>query len=585
MDEQRDGFQDDKLAFNRRRFMGYFAAAGLGGTLLPGALLAVAQDAPEIKPDMVAAAARVAGLPLTAEAQKQVAAGLNRGGLFQSFAALREMNLGNDTPSALVFNPVLPGTKLPVGMPTLRLSRVRVERPESDEDLAFLPVTHLAALIKRREITSTRLTKLCLERLKRYDPVLHCVVTLTEELALGQAEEADREIARGRYRGPLHGIPWGAKDLLAVKGYKTTFGASPYKDQTIDEDATVYARLTEAGAVLVAKLTLGALAMGDRWFGGMTRSPWDPENPRQGSSGSSAGPASAVAAGLVPFAIGSETRGSIISPASRCGVTGLRPTFGRVSRHGAMALSWTMDKLGPLCRTAEDCALVLHAIHGPDGKDNTVLNAPFSWDAGRDVRKLRVGYLKADLERDIPENPNFPERALRMREVQRFNRDALEIIRSLGVEPVPVELPKMGSSPMDFLLTTEAAAAFDDLVRSDRLDMMSEEPERSAWVGSFRLHGLVPAVQYIQANRARYRLMKAYAEFFEGMDVLIGSALGPTNLTGHPEMAFPHGFDSKGQPAVLRLTGRLFGEADILLLAHAFQRRTDHHLKRPNLDG
>ena len=584
MDEHQDSRRNDDLAFNRRRFMGYFAAAGLGGTLLPGALLAVAQDAPEIKPDMVAAAARIAGIPLSPEAQKQIAEGLNRrGGLFQSFAALRDMGLGNDTPSALVFNPVLPGTKLPVGMPTLRLSRVRAARPETDEDLAFLPVTHLAALLRRREITSTRLTKLCLERLKRYDPVLHCVVTLTEDLALEQAERADREISQGRYRGPLHGIPWGAKDLLAVKGYKTTFGASPYRDQVIDADATVYSRLTEAGAVLVAKLTLGALAMGDRWFGGMTRSPWDPENPRQGSSGSSAGPAAAVAAGLVPFAIGSETRGSIISPASRCGVTGLRPTFGRVSRHGAMALSWTMDKLGPLCRTAEDCALVLHAIHGPDGKDNTVLNAPFSWDAGRDVGKLRVGYIKADLERDIPEDPKFPERALRMRELQQLNRAALKTIRSLGVDPVPVELPKMGSNPMDFLLTTEAAAAFDDLVRGDRLDMMSEEPERSAWVGSFRLHGLVPAVQYIQANRARYRLMQAYHEFFQGIDVLIGSALGPTNLTGHPEMAFPHGFDSKGQPAVLRLTGRLFGEADILLLAHAFQQRTDFHLKRPKI--
>ena len=584
MDEKRDHLHEDRLVVNRRRFMSWFAAAGLGGTLLPGALLAVAQDAPEVRPEMVAAAARIAGIPLTPEAQKQIAAGLNRpGGLLQNFAALRDMSLGNDTPSALVFNPVLPGTKLPVGMPILRLSRVRVAAPESDEALAFMPVTHLAALLRRREVTSTRLTKLCLERLKRYDPALHCVVTLTEELAMEQAERADREIARGRYKGPLHGIPWGAKDLLAVKGYKTTFGASPYKDQIINENATVYTRLTEAGAVLVAKLTLGALAMGDRWFGGMTRSPWDPGNTRQGSSGSSAGPAAAVAAGLVPFAIGSETRGSIISPASRCGVTGLRPTFGRVSRHGAMALSWTMDKLGPMGRSAEDCAVVLHAIHGPDGKDNTVLDAPFSWDGRRDVRKLRVGYLKSDLERDIPEDPKFPERAQRIREVRQFDKAALEVIRSLGIEPVPVELPKMGSSPMDFLLTTEAAAAFDDLVRSDKLDMMSEEPERSAWVGSFRLHGLVPAVQYIQANRARYRLMEAYHEFFQGIDVLIGSALGPTNLTGHPEMAFPHGFDSKGQPAVLRLTGRLFGEADILLLAHAFQQRTDFHLKRPKL--
>jgi len=441
----------------------------------------------------------------------------------------------------------------------------------------------LGVLLRKREIKSLELAKLCLERLKKYDPILHCVVTLTEDLALEQAARADKEIASGKYRGPLHGVPWGAKDLLAVRGYKTTFGASPYKDQTIDRNATVCERLTEAGAVLVAKLTLGALAMGDRWFGGQTKSPWDPRNPDQGSSGSSAGPAVAVAAGLVPFAVGSETRGSIISPASRCGVTGLRPSFGRVSRHGAMALSWTMDKIGPLCRTAEDCAIVLHAIQGPDGRDNTVLDVPFVWDAGRDIRKLRVGYLKSDVEKEVPDDPKNPDRARRAREAQAMTKASLETIRGLGAKPVPVDLPKLGSGPMDFLLTTEAAAAFDDLVRGDSLDLMSAEPERSAWVGSFRLHEFVPAVQYIQANRARFRLMEAYHEFFKDMDVLVGSALGPTNLTGHPEIAFPHGFDSKGQPAVLRLTGKLFGDADILLLAHAFQRRTDFHRKRPKL--
>lgn len=576
---------DARAGIDRRRFIGYFASIGLGGTLLPGALWSSAQDAPEITPGMVAAAAKVAGLPLTPEAEKGIAAGLNRrGGLAANFQALREMGLGNDTPSALVFNPVLPGTVVPRGPSALKTSKVAVAAPRTDEDLAFLPVTHLAALLKKREVKSVDLAKLCLERLKTYDPVLHCVVTLTEDLALEQAARADKEIAAGRYRGPLHGVPWGAKDLLAVNGYKTTFGASPYKDQTIERNATVYERLTEAGAVLVAKLTLGALAMGDRWFGGQTKSPWDPKNPGQGSSGSSAGPAAAVAAGLVPFAIGSETRGSIISPASRCGVTGLRPSFGRVSRYGAMALSWTMDKIGPLGRTAEDCAVVLHAIQGPDGRDNTVLDVPFAWDGSRDVRKLRVGYLKDDVEREIPDDPKNPDRVQRMREGQAFAKASLEVIRKLGLEPFAVELPKMGSGPMDFLLTTEAAAAFDDLVRSDKLDLMSAEPERSAWVGSFRLHELVPAVQYIQANRARYRLMEAYREFFEAMDVLVGSALGPTNLTGHPEIAFPHGFDSKGQPAVLRLTGRLFGDADILLLAHAFQRRTDFHLRRPKLD-
>jgi Asp-tRNA(Asn)/Glu-tRNA(Gln) amidotransferase A subunit family amidase len=584
MNEYDEREKDERAAVNRRRFLGYFAAAGLGGTLLPGALLAVAQDASEITPGMVAAAAKISGVPLTPEAEKSIADGLNRrGGLLQDFQALREMDLGNDTPSALVFNPILPGTKLPAGVSMLKISKVKVAAPRTDEDLAFLPVSHLAALLKKREIKSVDLTKLCLERLKKYDPILHCVVTLTEDLALEQAVRADGEIAAGRYRGPFHGVPWGAKDLLAVKGYKTTFGASPYKDQTIDRNATVYERLTAAGAVLVAKLTLGALAMGDRWFGGQTKSPWDPKNPGQGSSGSSAGPAASVAAGLVPFALGSETRGSIISPASRCGVTGLRPSFGRVSRYGAMALSFSMDKIGPLCRTAEDCAVVLHAIQGPDGRDNSVVDVPFAWNAGRDVRKLRVGYLKSDVEKEIPDDPKNPDRVLRMRETQAFNKASLEILRALGVKAVPVELPKMGSGPMDFLLTTEAAAAFDGLIRSDRLDLMSAEPERSAWVGSFRQHELVPAVQYIQANRARYRLMEAYHEFFKDMDVLVGSALGPANLTGHPEVAFPHGFDSKGQPAVLRLTGRLFGEADILLLAHAFQQKTDFHLKRPKL--
>jgi len=585
MGERDDLRNGERAEVDRRRFLGYFASIGLGGTLLPGVLWAAAQDAPEIKPEMVEAAARIAGVPLTPEATKAIAAGLNRrGGLLQSFEALRDMGLGNDTPLALVFDPVLPGTKRPAGRSLLRMTKVRPVAPRTDEDLAFLPVTHIAALLKKREIRSMDLTKICLERLKKYDPVLHCVVTLTEDLALDQAARADREIASGKYRGPLHGVPWGAKDLLGVKGYKTTFGASPYKDQMIDRDATVYERLTEAGAVLVAKLTLGALAMGDRWFGGQTKSPWDPKNTTQGSSGSSAGPASAVAAGLVPFAVGSETRGSIISPASRCGVTGLRPSFGRVSRHGAMALSWTMDKIGPLGRTAEDCAIILHAIQGPDGRDNSVLDVPFAWDAGRDVRRLRVGYLKTDVEREIPDDPKNPDRIQRMKEGQAFTKASLEVIRKLGIEPFPVELPKMGSGPMDFLLTTEAAAAFDDLVRGDKLDLMSAEPERSAWVGSFRLHELVPAVQYIQANRARYRLMEAYHEFFSAMDVLVGSALGPTNLTGHPEIAFPHGFDSKGQPAVLRLTGRLFGDADILLLAHACQQRTDFHLRRPKLD-
>jgi Asp-tRNA(Asn)/Glu-tRNA(Gln) amidotransferase A subunit family amidase len=572
----------DKLVVNRRRFIEYFSSVGLGATLLPGALLAQAQDAAAITPEMVGCASKIAGVPLSEEARKRIAQGLNRkGGLLQNFQSIREMKLGNATPSALVFNPVLPGMKIPKDRTAFKYSQPKVAKPRTDEDLAFLPVTHLAQLLKSRTVTSTDLTKLYLGRLKKYDPVLHCVVSLTEELALKQAAKADEEIKAGRYRGPLHGVPWGAKDLLAVKGYRTTFGASPYKDQVLDADSTVYTRLTEAGAVLLAKLTLGALAQGDRWFGGQTKSPWDPANPTSGSSGSSAGPASATAAGLVGFAIGSETRGSIMSPAARCGVTGLRPTFGRVSRYGAMALSWTMDKIGPLCRTAEDCALVLRAINGPDGKDNHVLDVPFAWDVSFPVKSLRVGYIKADFESEIPDDPKNPDRVRRQRDLRKLNQEALAVIKSLGVDLVPVEMPKISSGDIDFILTTEASAAFDDLVRSDKFDQMSAEPERSNWVPSLRLHEFVPAVQYINANRARYKLMEQFQEVFAKIDLFVGSQLGITNLTGHPEISLPHGFDAKGQPTSFRLTGRIFGEEHLLLVARAFQGKTNWHLKRP----
>jgi len=575
---------DSSLVLNRRRFLGCFSVMGLGSTLLPGALLAQAQEAQEITADMVKGAARIAGLTFSDDAVKRIVEGLNRkNGLLSNYDSLREMKLGNSVPPAFVFNPVLPGVRLPTAQKPFKMTKVKAIRPKTDEDLAFLPVTHLAKLIERREIKSVDLTKLYLERLKKYDSVLHCVVALTEELALRQAARADEEIKAGNYRGPLHGIPWGAKDLLYVKGTRTTFGASPYKDQAVDMDASVYTRLSDAGAVLLAKLTMGALAQGDRWFGGQTKSPWDPTNQNQGSSGSSAGPCSATAAGLVAFAIGTETRGSIMSPAARCGVAGLRPSYGRVSRYGAMALSWTMDKIGPICRSAEDCALVFHAICGPDGKDNTLINVPFNWNARSDLKALRVGYIKAAFESEIRDTPDFPQRAQRQREMRKFDEEALRIVRSLGVDLKPIELPKMTSNAIDFVLTAEAAAAFDDLIRSDRLDMMSAQPEQSNWVGSFRLHRFVPAVEYIQANRARYRLMEEYAALFSGLDLFIGSSLGATNLTGHPELSIPHGFDSKGQPTSLRFTGKLFGESEILRIAHAFQQKTDYHQKRPKL--
>lgn len=371
------------------------------------------------------------------------------------------------------------------------------------------------------------------------------------------------------------------------KGYKTTFGASPFKDQVLDMDATVYTRLSEAGAVLVGKLTLGALAQGDRWFGGQTKSPWDPNNANSGSSGSSAGPSSATAAGLIGFGIGTETRGSIMSPSSRCGVTRLRPTFGRVSRYGAMALSWTMDKIGPICRWAEDCALVLSVINGPDGKDNSLIDVPFNWDATADVKKLRVGYLKTAFTREITEDPANPQRATRARELRKMDEAALAVIRSLGIELKPIELPTLPDSDLGFILSVESAAAFDDITRSNQIDSMVKDPERSSWPGTFRLHRFVPAVEYIQANRVRYKMIEDFNKVFADLDLFIttsgSSPLGLTNLTGHPEINVPHGFDAQGQPTNMRFTGKLFGDQEILLLAHAFQSKTDHHLKHPKL--
>jgi Asp-tRNA(Asn)/Glu-tRNA(Gln) amidotransferase A subunit family amidase len=582
-----DRLDEHQLDLNRRHFIGYFSALGLGSTLLPGALTAVAQDAEKITVEMVAAAAKIAGLTLPPETLQNIANQLSsaRGSLRTRYENIRAANIPNSLQPALVFNPIPAGMKLPTVRLPLKRSMPKVSLPKTEEELAFLPVTHLSQLIRTRQVTSTQLTRLYLDRLKKYDPVLHCVITLTEELALKLAAQADKEISAGKYKGPLHGIPWGAKDLLAVKGYKTTFGASPYKDQVLDMDATVYTRLTEAGAVLVAKLTLGALAQGDRWFGGMTRSPWDPGNEKTGSSGSSAGPASATAAGLVGFSIGTETRGSIVSPSTRCGVNGLRPTFGRVSRYGAMALSWSMDKIGPLCRSAEDCALVLSAIHGPDGKDNSLIDVPFNWDAAADVKKLRVGYLKSRFEGEIADDPNNPnpQRVEQQRAARKLNDAALAVFRSLGIQLKPIELPVLPDAELGFILSVESAAAFDDITRNNQVESMTKPPESSSWPGTFRLHRFVPAVEYLQANRLRYKMMEDFNKVFAEVDLFLGNSLGVTNLTGHPELCIPHGFNSQGQPTALNITGKLFGEQEILLLAHAFQSKTDHHLRRPKL--
>src|SRR5262245_55453871 len=377
---------------DRRRFLECCADAGVGSTLLPGALAAIAQDAETITTEMLQSAMRIAGVSFTPDEQRRLLEKLNgTRGYAAGFARLRAAPPRHAQP-AIGFNPVLPGKPIPKGRRPLRRQPINLTRPRADEELAFLPLTHLARLVETRQVTSTDLTRLYLARLKKYDPQLHCVVTLTEELALRQAAQADQEIARGAYRGPLHGIPFGLKDLFAVRGVKTTWGMSPYKERVIDADATVYTRLVKAGAVLVAKLSTGALAVTAQWFGGLTRNPWNTE---QDAAGSSAGPGSATAAGLVGFSIGSDTGGSVIGPSTRNGISGLRPTFGRVSRYGGMTLAWTQDTVGPMCRSSEDCALVFDAIYGPDGKDNTVLDVPFNWDALADVKKLRVGYLRA----------------------------------------------------------------------------------------------------------------------------------------------------------------------------------------------
>jgi Asp-tRNA(Asn)/Glu-tRNA(Gln) amidotransferase A subunit family amidase len=558
---------------DRRAFMERCATLGLGSTLFPGVLWARVQAGAEITPATVAAAEEVAGLTFDEAERALIVERLKA--QKEQLEALHKVPLANTVAPALVFNPLPVGFR-PVAPGAQRrpaqATRAPLRAVPGDDDLAFLSLAELAALVRTRKVTSTRLTELYLSRLERFDPTLQAVVTLTEKRARRQASAADQEIARGRYRGPLHGIPWGAKDLLAVKGYPTTWGAAPYKAQMLDEDATVVKRLDEAGAVLVAKLSLGELAMGDVWFGGTTKNPWKTD---QGSSGSSAGPASAAAAGLVGFAIGSETLGSISSPSTRCGVTGLRPTFGRVPRTGAMALSWSMDKLGPICRTAEDCALVLGTILGPDGLDRTVIPAAYDWSSARSPRALRVGYVKAAFERDEKDYPNKP-----------FDLAALDVVRRVTGELIPVELPDLPYGAMRIILTAEAAAAFDDLTRSGR-DAELKRQDVDAWPNSFRVARFIPAADYINANRLRTLAIERWAALMKTVDVIVAptnsTQLLATNLTGHPAVIVPSGFRADGTPVSITFLGGLFEEAKALTVAHAYQRATEWHTRRPKL--
>ncbi|HYK76951.1 MAG TPA: amidase [Daejeonella sp.] len=490
----------------------------------------------------------------------------------KSYAELRKLNIPNQVAPALTFNPIPVGYQFPDKSNSFKSAPLaNVQLPANRDELAFYSIRELAQLIQSKKISSVELTRFFIDRLKKHNPVLLNVVSLTEERAMAQAAKVDAEIKAGKYRGLLHGIPFGAKDLLAAKGYKTTWGSVAYQNQMIDQDATVISRLENQGAVLIAKLTLGELAMGDVWFGGKTKNPWDI---KRGSSGSSAGSASAVSAGCLPFAIGSETLGSIVSPSTECGVTGLRPTFGRVSKHGAMALSWSMDKLGPMARSVEDCAIVFNAIHGADGQDLSVIEAPFNYTTpGKSLKGVRIGYLKADFDRKYANQQN----------------DSLSLVklRQLGAELVPMELPKLPYGDMLIVLSAEAGASFEELILSNREDLLVQQNKR-AWPNTFRSSRFIPAVEYIQANRARSILIQKLNEMMKEIDLYIapssGTNLLATNLSGHPCVVLPNGFNKDGRPTSISFTGRLFGEGKLLQAAEVYQQAGNFHQKHPAMN-
>jgi Asp-tRNA(Asn)/Glu-tRNA(Gln) amidotransferase A subunit family amidase len=571
---------------DRRRFLAACTAAGAGG-LFPGVLWSLAtkasaDDKPApITKAMIKDAARIAGVEIADELRDAMVAGLQSA--TADYDAIRALDMPNSVAPSLVFDPRMKSSSKAHAPSQTRLSAPGTLTVPDKDELGFTSVRDLSEMLRSRKLTSVTLTTACLDRLVRLDSQLHFVVTLLRERALAQARAADAEIARGRHRGPLHGIPWGVKDLFAVRGAPTTWGARGFETQSFDRDAAVVRKLDDEGAVLVAKLSLGALAMGDVWFGGTTRNPWLPE---QGSSGSSAGSAAAVAAGCLPFAIGTETLGSISSPSTRCGVTGLRPTFGRVSRSGAMALSWSMDKVGAIARTAEDCALVLSAIHGGDGGDRASITMPFDWDADLDLSKLRIGKLPAPTGEDV--DPA---------EAQAYE-GVLSTLKARGLDLVDVSLPDLPWGAMVQMLLAEGAAAFDSLTRSGR-DKLLNGQDPDDWPNLFRVARFIPAVEYVQASRARMLGMEAMAELFENVDVIVaptsGVQLVATNLTGHPAVIVPAGFRSPsapasknddegggpGTPVSVTFIGALFREWEPLAVAHAFQRATDFHLRRP----
>ena len=544
-------------------------------------------EKPTVTDAQIEAAQQLLGLDFSAAQRGQMHKVLQ--GRQEQYASIRSAALDNGVPMALLFDVAVADEQPPAVPRSYPMSpQPALRRPADLEEAAFYPLTQLAQLLQSRQVTSLELTEMYLARLKRYDPLLNCVACLTEELAYEQAARADREIERGLYRGPLHGIPWGAKDLLATRDYPTGWGAMPFKEQVIDLDATVVERLAAAGAVLVAKLTLGALANGDVWHGGVTKNPWDSS---EGSSGSSAGPGAATAAGLVGFSIGTETMGSIVSPSTRCGVSGLRPTFGRVSRYGAMALSWSMDKIGPMCRSVEDCALVFSAIYGPDGRDMTVGAQPFAWQPALDPRGLRVGYVASAFEAAAAGTSDSDKPLPAWDALERANQinsaQVLDVLRGLGIDLLPIALPAADTNALFLILAAEAAAAFDEITRSGAVETMQRQDD-DAWPNIFRAARFVPAVEYINANRLRMQLMRDMARLMETVDVFVvpsygANALQITNFTGHPTVVVPNGFTDRRTPTSISFIGGLHQEAETLAVAKAYQEATDWHQQRPPL--
>ncbi len=529
----------------------------------------------EITAADIAIADKVAGRSYSEQERTLMARNLGR--VRDSLKAFRDFELDNRVEPAVLFHPLLPGISIPKGRSQFRLSSHPVRKYNgSPESLAFASAVELSRLVKLRKVTSVALTKMYIERLRKFGPRLNCVVTLTEALALEQAARADKEIAAGKYRGPLHGIPCGVKDLLATKGIRTTFGAKPYENQVFDYDATVIKRLEDAGAVLLAKLSMGELAMGDRWFGGLTRNPWKPST---GSSGSSAGPGSATAAGLVGFAIGTETLGSIVSPCVVNGVTGLRPTFGRVSRYGAMALCWTMDKIGPMCRSVEDCAMVFNAMHGPDGLDRTIVDAPFSWSPSKPITDLRIGMDAAAFD------------AIEKNETRKgIYAEVKMTLEKLGIKLIPVKLPPANPAYQalaGIIIDVESSASFQKLTASGKLDQLAQQGAGN-WPNTFRVGSTIPAADYLQAMRIRAKLQQEMAEAVKDVDLYVtipfsGPSLAHTNLTGHPTLVTRCGM-LNGLPQMVEFIGQLYREDAILRVAHAYERATEHHKLWPDTD-